>query len=340
MKDIKAAVVGLGLGRYFVNACAASKVVGRLVICDTDQARCDQVRAEVPRIAAAYAGLEEMLRAEKPDVVCIVTPDHMHRPQAELCLASGANVLMTKPLSTTLEDGKAIVRAAERSGRKLMVAHERRFRTRVKALKALLASGELGDLIMVQANQISDKRAQFAKSPWYASPAAGRSAVVGTGIHEIDLLRFLVSRPLLGVSAVGNRIGTMTFPADKTTATVLRFEGGVIGQTAVSYECHWPKDGPPTTSSSWPRAAWCPAAGSRATAATAGRSSPSTRSRSRPAAPAACTRSSRPSSTARTSPCSRATPTRRWRRAWPPTCRRRPEGRSSPTRRTSPGEFL
>jgi predicted dehydrogenase len=36
----------------------------------------------------------------------------------------------------------------------------------------------------------------------------------------------------------------MQFPADKTTATVLRFDGGVIGQTAVSYECHWPKDRP------------------------------------------------------------------------------------------------
>ncbi len=125
-----------------------------------------------------------------------------------------------------------------------MVAHERRFRARVKALKALLASGEIGDLIMVQANQISDKRAQFAKSPWYASAEAGRSAVVGTGIHEVDLLRFLVGRPLLSVSAVGNRIGTMQFPADKTTATVLAFEGGVIGQTAVSYECHWPKERP------------------------------------------------------------------------------------------------
>jgi predicted dehydrogenase len=245
MKDIKAAVVGLGLGRHFVAACARSSLVGRLVICDTDQARGDQARAETPEIAAAYTELEAMVRAEKPDVVCIVTPDHMHRPQAELCLTAGANVLMTKPLATTLEDGKAIVRAAERSGRKLMVAHERRFRTRVKALKALLASGELGEIIMVQANQISDKRAQFAKSPWYASPTAGRSAVVGTGIHEIDLLRFLVGRPLLGVSAVGNRIGGMVFPADKTTATVLRFDGGVIGQTAVSYECHWPRDRPP-----------------------------------------------------------------------------------------------
>jgi predicted dehydrogenase len=245
MKDIKAAVVGLGLGRHFVAACTRSSLVGRLVVCDTDQARCDQVRQETPEIAAAYTELEAMLRAEKPDIVCVVTPDHMHRPQAELCLAAGANVLMTKPLSTTLEDGKAIVRAAERSGLKLMVAHERRFRTRVRVLKALLASGELGEIILVQANQISDKRAQFAKSPWYASPEAGRSAVVGTGIHEIDLLRFLVGKPLLGVSAVGNRIGDMVFPADKTTATVLRFDGGVIGQTAVSYECHWPKERPP-----------------------------------------------------------------------------------------------
>ena len=245
MNDLKVGIVGLGLGRRFLAACARSDLVGHLVVCDPD----DESRGAgegTPKVSAGYASMEEMLSAENLDAVCVVTPDHLHRPHVETCLAAGCHVLMTKPLATNLEDGRAIVRAAESSGKTLMVAHERRFRSRNKAIMALLDEGRLGEVILVQANQVGDRRGQFTRAPWYASPEAGRTALVGAGIHEVDLIRFLVGQPITSVSACSNRLGDLDFPKSKTTATVFQFTGGAIGQTAICYETHWPRgDQPP-----------------------------------------------------------------------------------------------
>jgi predicted dehydrogenase len=241
MNDLKVGVIGLGLGRKFVAACDRSGLVGRLAVCDPDLDRRRQSLGEAQSVAADYSEIGQLLESEKPDVVCVVTPDHLHRPHVEMCLQAGCHVLMTKPLATTLEDGRAIITLAERNGRKVMVAHERRFRSRFRAIKELLEEGRLGEIIFVQANQVSDRRGQFDRAPWYSSPEAGRTAIVGSGIHEVDLIRFLVAQPILTVSASSNRLGNLQFPKSKTTATVLQFKGGAIGQTMISYEVLWPE---------------------------------------------------------------------------------------------------
>jgi len=239
MGDLKAAVVGLGLGRHHVAAYAER--VGRLVVCDPDAAKVADVRKAFPSVAEGYGDLEQMLEAERPDVVSVVTPDHLHRAHSERCFAAGCHVLQTKPIATNLDDARAIVQAAEASGKVLMVAHERRFRTRVKTIKEILDGGDLGEVIHLRIDAVQDKRGQFAKSPWYASAEAGRTALVGSGIHEVDLVRFLIGRPIRSATAFSNRMGTLDFPKDKTTAALFQFEGGAIGQVMVTYEAHWPK---------------------------------------------------------------------------------------------------
>ena len=54
-------------------------------------------------------------------------------------------------------------------------------------------------------------------------------------------MRYLVGKPITSVSAYSNRLGTLEFPKDKTTAALFQFEGGIIGQVTVTYEAHWPK---------------------------------------------------------------------------------------------------
>ncbi len=243
MAGITVGVVGLGLGRHFVAANAGLEAVTRLVICDPDAKRAAEIRAQFPGVAAAYPDIATMVASERLDAVNIVTPDHLHRPQVEACLAAGLHVLQTKPLATTLEDARAIVRAAEATDRVVMVAHERRYRSLWQAVKGLVTSGRLGDVIHVRSDQVGDKRGQFAKSPWYASAEAGRTALVGTGIHDVDLVRFLVGKPIRSVTAYSNRLGDMSFPASKTTVALFEFEGGTIGEAMVSYETRWPKAG-------------------------------------------------------------------------------------------------
>lgn len=241
MAGIKVGVVGLGLGRHFVAANAGLEAVERLVICDPDTERLAAMRQAFPKIAESYTDLDTMLEREGLDAVNVVTPDHLHRPQVERCLEAGCHVLQTKPLATTLEDARAIVRAVEASDRVVMVAQERRFRSLWKAVKGLIVDGKLGDIIHVRSDQVGDKRAQFAKSPWYASAEAGRSAIVGTGIHDVDLIRFLVDRPIQSVTALSNTLGDLDFPLSKTTVALYHFEGGTIGEAMVSYETRWPR---------------------------------------------------------------------------------------------------
>lgn len=241
MGDLKVAVVGLGLGRLHVAAYAASEAVDRLVVCDPDENRIAQLRQEFPQIAEGHTDLERLLKAESPDVVSIVTPDHLHRAHTTMCFDAGSHVLQTKPLATNLDDARAIVEAADASGKKFMVAHERRFRSNIRAIKETLEGGDLGDIVHLRVDAIQDKRGQFAKSPWYASAEAGRTALVGSGIHEVDLLRFLIGKPLQSVTALSNRLGSLAFPKDKTTSALFQFEGDIIGQVTVTYEAHWPK---------------------------------------------------------------------------------------------------
>ncbi len=243
MSNLKVGVVGLGLGRHFVAAYSEAQEVGRLVVCDPNAERIKNIRTAFLDVKEGYQTLEGMLEAEELDAVSIVTPDHLHRPHSTACFEAGCHVLQTKPLATNLEDGRAIVQAAEASDKVLMVAHERRFRTEVRAIKAILDSEELGEIIHLRIDAIQDKRGQFRNSPWYASAEAGRTALVGTGIHEVDLMRYLVGKPITSVSAYSNRLGTLDFPKDKTTAALFQFEGGTIGQVTVTYEAHFAKGG-------------------------------------------------------------------------------------------------
>jgi predicted dehydrogenase len=144
-------------------------------------------------------------------------------------------VLLTKPIASNLEDARAIVYAAEAANRKLMVAQERRFRARNLAVKQMLTAGELGEVVHLRSDINQDKRWWFSIKPWYATPEAGRSAITGTGIHEVDLIRHLMGDEIESVAAFGNRLGDLEFPKDKTTAALFRFRNGAIAQVTVTY---------------------------------------------------------------------------------------------------------
>ncbi|NLD42578.1 MAG: Gfo/Idh/MocA family oxidoreductase [Chloroflexi bacterium] len=240
MTKLSVGVLGLGLGRYHVGWYADCEHVGRLVVCDPDEERVRAVREAYPRVVAAYASLDEMLAAERLDAISVTTPDHLHRPHAVACLQAGCHVLLAKPIATTLEDARAIIATEEAGAARLMLAHERRYRVSTVAIKRLLNAGAFGEVIHLTIDSIQDKREQFRRAPWYAAPEAGRSAIVGSGIHQVDLVRYLVGQPVESVMAYANRLGTLEFPRDKTTAALFHFASGAIGQVTVSYEAHWP----------------------------------------------------------------------------------------------------
>jgi len=237
-KEVKIGVVGLGLGVSYVDALSKSSFIEQIVICDTDKDRLALVSSKYPKVSNKYQDLHLMLEKEKLDAVCVVTPDHFHRIHAEICLNAGCHVLLTKPVATNLEDAKSIILTADKRQRKLMVAQERRMNSNFLKIKQYIDEGVLGGIIQIRYDCIQDKRQQIAESPWFASPEAGRSALIGSGIHCVDVITHLVQKPVQQVSAFSNKLGTLVFSKDKTLAAIYQFEGGIIGEVSVTYEAH------------------------------------------------------------------------------------------------------
>jgi predicted dehydrogenase len=235
MDGLRVGVVGLGLGSHYVSEYDSDARVAEVVLCDPEAGRRSTAAAGATKARDGYATIESMLDAERLDAVTVVTPDHLHRAHVETALEAGAHVLVTKPLATTLEDGRAMVLAADRADRKLMVAHETRLRDGMRRIRALIQAGALGDLVHVRLDHYENKVESFRIASWYADVATGRTVMVGTAIHELDAIRYLTGREVTSVYALGNRAGDLEFHGDKTIVAVFSLEGGVLAQVTGSY---------------------------------------------------------------------------------------------------------
>jgi UDP-N-acetyl-2-amino-2-deoxyglucuronate dehydrogenase len=140
---------------------------------------------------------QTMLAEVRPDVAVITTPHPFHAAIAIDCFAAGAHVLVEKPLAVEVAEGDAMIAAAERAGKLLAVSHQQRFRPAIERARALVADGELGELVRV-----------LCVEPWYRTQAYYNSAawrgtwkgegggvLMNQGPHPLDLLCHLAGLP-------------------------------------------------------------------------------------------------------------------------------------------------
>ncbi len=117
-------------------------------------AGCDVVPAKAQAFVEAFGGraytdYRQMLDQERPDIVDVCTREHQHVEPVIAALEAGAHVLCEKIMAHTLEGGRAMVAAAERTGRLLGVNYNYRFLPIFTKLKELLAAGELGEIALI-----------------------------------------------------------------------------------------------------------------------------------------------------------------------------------------------
>ena len=99
--------------------------------------------------------LDAVLADTEIDAVDICLPTPVHREVAERAFAAGKHVLLEKPIALTVEDGEAILAAAEQSGRTLMVGLVLRFFAEYAEIERRVASGEIGAVREVSAYRLS-----------------------------------------------------------------------------------------------------------------------------------------------------------------------------------------
>jgi 1,5-anhydro-D-fructose reductase (1,5-anhydro-D-mannitol-forming) len=200
----------------------------------------DKVRAEVfaqkHGAQAAYDSLAALLEDSRVEAVFVASPNALHAPQTRQAAQSGKHVLTEKPMSTTLEDAVGMVQECRRHGVKLGVGFQLRQHPGHILARQLIAQGALGRVTLAQGQWGFGVRGQGPPPPrsglrqWWDQPdlIGNASTVMGTGVHVIDLLRYLLGQEVTEVAAITDG-QTAEQPLEQLAAMSLRFSGGAVG---------------------------------------------------------------------------------------------------------------
>jgi predicted dehydrogenase len=190
----------------------------------------DQVAAAHPE-TRVYADYRQLLDEARPEAVIIASPNQLHAEQGIACARRGIHILIEKPVTDTLETAAALMAEVRKTGIKSLVGHHRRHHLQVKALKALLADGRIGDVVGVSAIWATHKPAgYFEIAPWRSQ--AGGGPILINLIHEIDFLRFTVGEIAAVEAIASNR--QRGFAVEDTAAALIEFDKGALGTFFIS----------------------------------------------------------------------------------------------------------
>ena len=189
---ISAAIVGLGRwGQNLVNAVQGRSERLRFVrgvIRHPDAVRAFATQHDL----ILSTDLADALGDTRIQAIVLATPHSLHVQQVLAAAAAGKAVFCEKPLALTRADAERAVEACQRAGVVLAVGQDKRFWPSMQALKRVVMSGDLGEILHIEGNS-SNEISRMHYSPWRESPAESPGAsMTATGIHIVDAFVNLV----------------------------------------------------------------------------------------------------------------------------------------------------
>ncbi len=185
-----------------------------------------------------FTSLEAALAKVEAEAVLIVTPPASHRPLAEAAFKAGFHVLTEKPLAEKWGDCTAMVRAARRAERVLMVSQNYRYREAPRTIRGLIDQGAIGSPGYAQVS--------FHKAPKF--PRSYRlemdyPLLVDMSIHHFDLMRYVLNANPLSVLCYSFRPRWSWFKHEPACQARFHMTKDIL----VDYFGSWVSDGAETT---------------------------------------------------------------------------------------------
>ena len=138
----------------------------------------------------AYAEIDALCANPAVEVIYLATPHELHARHAQLAFAHGKHVLVEKPMAITLAECTAMIDAAARAQRCLIVGHSHSFNRPIARARELIASGTLGAVRMISAMYATDFIYR-PRRPEELRTEEGGGVIFSQAAHQIDVVRLL-----------------------------------------------------------------------------------------------------------------------------------------------------
>jgi predicted dehydrogenase len=190
MNKLKFGIIGCGgiaNGKHFPALAKLSDKVEIVAFCDTVIERAEKAAKEYGTADALVTeDYKALLAREDIDVIHVLTPNVSHSYITVDALESGKHVMCEKPMAINYAEAKEMLDAAQRTGKKLTIGYQNRFRADSLATYDACSKGELGDIYFAKAHAIRRK----GVPTWGVFPdksKQGGGPLIDIGTHALDL---------------------------------------------------------------------------------------------------------------------------------------------------------
>jgi UDP-N-acetylglucosamine 3-dehydrogenase len=181
---LRLGVVGVGvMGANHARVLADLAEVKLVGIADPDPKQRDLVSKALG--CAGHADLEALI-AGGVDAITIAAPTHLHRDLALTCARHGIHILVEKPIASSVEEGRAIIAAAQRAGVTLMIGHVERFNPAVEAIKTAIRDEDILSIAITRVGPFPPRMSNVG-------------VVIDLAVHDIDLIRWFTDSDIVEV---------------------------------------------------------------------------------------------------------------------------------------------
>ncbi len=224
---VRARIAGIGRwGKVLINSVSNSEAITFTVGCT---GRKELARAYcVENNIDLRDSLDDLLT--DPDIYAIIlaTPHRKHAEQLVLCAEAGKHVFVEKPFTMSAESAARAASSLTNAGLVCALGHNRRFLPAMSRLREIVSSGEIGQLLHVEANISAPSGGHHPDGHWRNDPAeTPAGGMTALGVHMTDALISLIG-PVNKVHATSEQ-RVLNGSIDDVTYLTIRFAGSVTG---------------------------------------------------------------------------------------------------------------
>ena len=184
---------------------------------------------------AAHTDVADMVLRERVDVCIVCTPHPAHREPTIAALEAGSNVLVEKPLASSLADCDAMLDTARRTGKTLGTVSQRRFYEPCQRVRNAIDTGKIGRPALGVAQLLGWRNEAYYRSDAWRGTWAGEGGgvLVNQAPHQLDLLLWYMGEAV-DVFGAWTNINHPYIDVDDTALAIVRFKNGGLGNLILS----------------------------------------------------------------------------------------------------------
>ena len=222
MSNLRVAVVGCGYwGQNLVRNFAEIEGAELVMVCDFDINALARAKRRYPSILVTQS-FTEVLASSRVDAVVIATPVSTHYQFARQALQADKHVLVEKPLAQSTAQIMDLIDLSTRMGKTLMVDHTFLYTGAVRRMKAMVDSGEIGQLLYFDSVRISLGLVQ-----------SDINVLWDLGPHDLSIMDYLCQREAIAISATG--VKHLHTPYENIAYVTIQFPGNLIAHLHLNW---------------------------------------------------------------------------------------------------------